>query len=52
MGSVFKLIANEQVDLSKIITHRFTLEEAEQGIKFMRESKESKVKGVIIVDPE
>lgn len=49
---VFKLIANGQVDLSKIITHRFTLEEAEQGIKFMWESREPKVKGVIIVDPE
>ncbi|BAK47562.1 hypothetical protein CXIVA_15960 [Clostridium sp. SY8519] len=49
---VFKLIASGQVDLSKIITHRFTLEEAEQGIRFMRESKEGKVKGVIVVDPE
>lgn len=49
---VFKLIASGQVDLSKIITHRFSLEDAEKGIKFMRESKESKVKGVIIVDPE
>lgn len=49
---VFKLIATGQVDLSKIITHRFSLEDAEKGIKFMRESKENKVKGVIVVDPE
>lgn len=49
---VFKLITNGQVDLSKIITHKFTLEEAEQGIRFMRESKDPKVKGVIIVDSE
>ena len=49
---VFKLIESGQVDLSKIITHEFSLEEAEKGIKFMRESKEPKVKGVIIVDSE
>lgn len=49
---VFQLIANGQVDLSKIITHKFTLEEAETGIRFMRESREPKVKGVIIVDSE
>ena len=48
---VFKLVANGQVDLSKIITHEFSLEDAEKGIKFMRESKEPKVKGVIVVDP-
>ncbi len=49
---VFKLIDNKKVDLSKIITHTFTLEDAEKGIKFMRESKDPKVKAVIIVDPE
>ena len=48
---VFKLIANGQVDLSKIITHEFSLEDAEKGIRFMRESREPKVKGVIVVDP-
>ena len=49
---VFKLVDSGQVDLSKIITHEFSLEDAEKGIKFMRESTEPKVKGVIIVDPE
>ncbi len=48
---VFRLVANGQVDLSKIITHEFSLEDAEKGIRFMRESKEPKVKGVIVVDP-
>ena len=48
---VFKLVDSGQVDLSKIITHQFSLEDAEKGIRFMRESKEPKVKGVIIVDP-
>ena len=48
---VFKLVDSGQVDLSKIITHEFSLEDAEKGIKFMRESSDPKVKGVIIVDP-
>ena len=49
---VFKMIENGQIDLGKIITDRFSLEDAEKGIKYMRESKNPKVKGVIIVDPE
>lgn len=49
---VFKLMESGQVDLSKIITDRFSLKDAENGIKYMRESKNPKVKGVIVVDPE
>ena len=49
---VFKMIENKQIDLSKIITNRFSLEDAEKGIRYMRESEEPKVKGVIIVDGE
>lgn len=49
---IFKMVANGQVDLSKIITNEFSLENAEKGIRYMRESKDNKVKGVIIVDPE
>lgn len=49
---VFKLIASGQVNLDPVITHEFSLEDAEKGIKFMLESREPKVKGVIIVDPE
>lgn len=49
---VFKLIASGQVNLDPIITHEFSLEDAEKGIRFMLESREPKVKGVIIVDPE
>ena len=48
---VFKLVANKQIDLSKIITNEFSLEDAEKGIRYMRESKDPKVKGVIVVDP-
>ncbi len=49
---VFRLIASGQVNLAPIITNEFSLEDAEKGIRFMLESKEPKVKGVIIVDPE
>ena len=47
---VFAVIASGQVDLSPIITHRFLLEDAEEGIKSMKESKEPKIKGVIVMD--
>jgi L-iditol 2-dehydrogenase len=50
--NVFKLIASGQVNLSPIITNEFSLEDAEKGIKYMLESTDPKVKGVIIVDPE
>ena len=50
--NVFKLIASGQVDLAPIITNEFSLADAEKGIKYMLESKDPKVKGVIIVDPE
>ena len=47
--NVFHAIASGQVNLDPIITHRFTLEDCEKGIKFMKESKEDKVKGVILI---
>ena len=50
--NVFKLMGSGQVNLDPIITHEFSLKDAEKGIKFMLESKEPKTKGVIIVDPE
>ncbi|MEF9864423.1 MAG: alcohol dehydrogenase catalytic domain-containing protein [Christensenellaceae bacterium] len=48
--NVFNVIASGQVKLGSLITHRFTLDQVEQGIKFMKESKDNKVKGVILVD--
>ena len=48
--NVFAAVASGQVKLDSIITHKFKLAEAEKGIKFMKESKENKVKGVILVD--
>ena len=47
---VFRLIASGQVRLDPVITHEFSLEDAEKGIRFMLESPEPKVKGVIIVE--
>lgn len=47
--NVFNLIASGQIDTSLLITHRFTLDEAEQAIRFMKESKAPKIKAVIKV---
>jgi len=48
--SVFKVVASGQVDLSPIITNRFSLDQCEEGIKYMKESKDDKIKGVVIID--
>ena len=48
--NVFAVMASGQVNLAPIITNRFKLEDAETGIKFMKESPENKVKGVVILD--
>ena len=47
--NVFSLIASGQVNLAPIITHTFSLADAEKGIKFMKESRENKLKGVILI---
>ncbi|MDD4080937.1 MAG: alcohol dehydrogenase catalytic domain-containing protein [Eubacteriales bacterium] len=47
--SAFAALGTGKVDLAPILTHTFTLEEAEKGIKFMKESKENKLKAVIMV---
>lgn len=47
--NVFHAIASGQVNLDPLITQSFTLDEAEEAIKFMKESKENKVKAVIMV---
>lgn len=47
--NVFNMIAAGQINLKPIVTHSFTLEDAEKGIRFMKESKENKVKGVILI---
>ncbi|MDR1929660.1 MAG: alcohol dehydrogenase catalytic domain-containing protein [Treponema sp.] len=48
--NVFAAIASGQVKLDSIITHKFKLEDAEKGITFMKESKENKVKGILVLE--
>ncbi len=47
--NTFAVIASGQVDLGPILTHTFTLEEAEKAIRFMKESGEDKLKSVIMI---
>jgi L-iditol 2-dehydrogenase len=48
--NVFHLVASGQVKLDSIITHRFGLDNLVDGIRFMKESKEEKIKGVLLID--
>jgi L-iditol 2-dehydrogenase len=47
--NVFSVVASGQVNLAPIITHKFSLADGEKGVKFMKESKENKLKGVILI---
>ena len=42
-------VANGLVRLDKLITHRFSLEDTEKGIQFMKNGKGDKLKGIIII---
>ena len=48
--NVFAAVASGQVKVEPIITHKFSLAEAETGVKFMKEGKEDKIKGVVVVE--
>ena len=48
--NVFNVIASGQVNLKPLITQTFSLDDTEKGIQFMKESKEDKIKGVVIID--
>jgi len=48
--NVFHLIASGQVKLKPLITHKFGLKDAEKGIIFMKESKENKIKSIVLID--
>ena len=50
--AAIKAIETGVVDPGKLFTHEFGLDEVEKGIRFMKESDEDKVKGVIVIDPE
>ena len=48
--TALKAIASGQVDMKKLFTHKFSLEDCEKGIKFMKTGKENKLKGLILID--
>jgi L-iditol 2-dehydrogenase len=48
--NVINSVGSEHIDLSPIITNRFKLDELEDAIKYMSESKDPKIKGVIMFD--
>ena len=48
--NVFHVIASGQVQLKPLITHKFSLKDAEAGIIFMKESTDDKIKGVVLID--
>jgi L-iditol 2-dehydrogenase len=47
--NVFAAVASGQVKVEPIITHKFSLAEAEAGIKFMKEGNEDKIKGIVVI---
>ncbi len=48
--NVFNELATGQVKVEDIITHKFSLDNIVEGVKFMRESKEKKIKGMMVID--
>jgi L-iditol 2-dehydrogenase len=47
--NVFAAVASGQVKIDPIITHKFSLAEAEAGIKFMKEGEADKIKGIVVI---
>lgn len=48
--NVFNAVAAKQIDLAPLTTHKFSFEDCEKGIKFMKEGKENKIKGIVVFD--
>ncbi len=48
--NVFNMVANKQVDMKPLITHKFKLEDLKEALTFMKDSEEFKIKGVVVVD--
>lgn len=42
-------IGTGKVDLSRIITNRFTLDDAKKGIRYMKQSPDNKIKGIVLI---
>lgn len=47
--SVINAMGTGRIDAKKVVTHKFSLEDVVKGIEFMKESKEDKLKGIIII---
>jgi L-iditol 2-dehydrogenase len=45
--NVFNVVASGQVKLEPLITHQFSLENTVEGIRFMKETKENRIKGIV-----
>lgn len=48
--TAIRAVANGLVNLEKTFTHRFPLEELEEGIQFMKNGKGDKIKGLVIIE--
>jgi len=48
--TAIKAVAAGLVNVKKIFTHRFSLEECEEGIRFMKYGKGDKLKGLVLID--
>jgi len=47
--TAIKAVANGLVKLDQLVTHKFSLEDAETGIQFMKNGKGNKLKGLVII---
>lgn len=47
--TAIKAVANGLVKLDQLVTHKFSLEDAEKGIQFMKNGKGDKLKGLVII---
>jgi L-iditol 2-dehydrogenase len=48
--NVFAVMASGQVKVEPLVTHKFSLEETEKGIRFMKEGKGDKIKGIVVIN--
>jgi L-iditol 2-dehydrogenase len=47
--TAIKAVSNGLVKLDKLVTHKFSLDNVEEGIHFMKTSKEDKLKGLVVI---
>lgn len=47
--TAIKALSNGLVSVDKLVTHRFSLEDAEKGIQYMKNGKGDKLKGIVII---